>query len=136
MGIGLISSAGRSLAGLNSVISSVSQSLNEKLLDDVSGLARSMLIGSVCGAVLLPTLFPVWFALHADDDLMNCGDGFGARQKDVDHFLVIVLFVIWLAGVVFGYSSSGIPSAITASLCVGSVAGAFLGFWVHQRKFS
>ena len=118
------------------MISSVSQSLNETSLEEVSGLTRSMLIGSVCGAFLLPALFPVWLALHVDDDLVNCGNGFGTRKKDVDNLLVIVLFVIWLVGVLFGYSSSSIPGAIAASLCVGSIAGAFLGFWVHQRKFS
>ena len=136
MGIRLVFKAGRILSGFRSVISSVSQSLNETSLEEVSGLTRSMLIGSVCGAFLLPALFPVWLALHVDGDLVNCGNGFGTRKTDVDHFLVIVLFVIWVVGVLFGYSSSSIPGAIAASLCVGSIAGGFLGFWVHQRKFS
>ncbi len=105
-------------------------------MEDVSGLTRSMLIGSACGAFLLPALFPVWIALHVDGDLVNCGNGFGSRKKDVDHFLVMVLFVIWMVAVFLGYSSSAIPGAIAASLCVGSVAGAFLGAWVDQRKFS
>ena len=135
LGIGLSFKAGFILSGFTSVITSMSQSLNEKSLENVSGIARSMLIGSVCGAVLLPALFPAWVALHVDGDLVNCGNGFGSRKKDVDHFLVMVLFVIWMVAVSLGYTSSAIPGAIAASLCVGSIAGALLGALVDQRKF-
>ncbi len=93
-----------------------------------------MVIGSAFGAFLLPALFPVWLVLHVDDDLVNCGNGFGSRKKDIDHLLIIVLFALWLISVSVGYTSSGIPGAIAASLCVGAISGAFLGFWVSQRK--
>jgi hypothetical protein len=118
------------------VITSVREPFCDQSLEEVSGITRSMLVGSAFGALLIPALFPVWVVLHVDDDLVNCGNGFGTRKKDIDHFLVILLFAIWLAGVIFGYTSSGAPGAVSASVCVGSIAGAFLGFWVQQRKFS
>ena len=136
LGIGLVYKAGRFLSGFNSVISSLCQTFGEKSLENVSGLTRSMLIGSACGAFLLPALFPVWIALHVDDDLLNCGNGFGTRKTDVDHLFVSVLFAVWLIAVFLGYTSSSIPGAIATSVCVGLIAGAFLGAWVDQRKFS
>jgi hypothetical protein len=117
------------------IISSLYRPLSSKRLDDVSGLTRSVFFGSVCGAFLLPALFPIWLAITVDDDFVKCCDGFGRRKKNIDDFLVIMLFAAWLIGVMFGYTSSGIPGAIAASLCVGSIAGAFLAFWVDQRKF-
>lgn len=93
-----------------------------------------MLIGSVCGAFMLPVLFIIWVVAHIDDDLVKCCDGFGSRKRDIDHFLVLMFFVMWVVGVTMGYASMQIPGAIAASLSVGTLAGAFLGFWIEQQK--
>ena len=118
------------------MITSVHQPLNSNQWKDVSGLARSMFFGSVCGAFLLPALFAIWLAITLDDDFVKCGDDFGRRKKSVDDFLVITLFAAWMVGIMFGYTSYGIQGVIAASLCVGSLSGAFLGFWMNKRKFS
>ncbi len=102
----------------------------------VPELTRSMLIGSICGAFLLPALFPIWLAAHIDDDLVKCCDGFGSRKRDFDHVLVLTLFVIWAVAVAVGYASWQIPGLIISSLCVGSLAGAFLGLWIEQQKIA
>ena len=118
------------------MISSVYRRISATQAADSACLTRSMLIGSVCGAFLLPALFPIWVAAHIDDDLVKCCDGFGNRKRDVDHFLVLMLFVIWTVGVTLGFASMQIPGAIAASLCVGALAGAFLGFWIDQQKIA
>jgi len=118
------------------MISSIYRSLSVQKTEENPGLTRSMLIGSVCGAFLLPALFPVWVAAHIDDDLVKCCDGFGSRKQDIDHLLVLMLFVIWTVAVTLGFASWQIPGAIAASLCVGSLAGAFLGFWIDQQKIA
>ena len=118
------------------MLSSVCRPLNSEQKVDKSELTSSMLIGSVCGAFLLPALFPIWVAAHIDDDLVKCCDGFGSRKRDIDHFLVLTLFVLWVVGVAIGYASLQIPGAIAASLCVGALAGAFLGIWIDQQKIA
>ena len=117
------------------MISSVYQSINTRQADNISGLTRSMLIGTVFGAFLLPALFPTWLAISLDKDFMKYRDGFLRQKRNLDDLLVIMLFAVWVAGVTFGYNSSRIPGAIGASLCVGSLAGAFLTLWINQRKF-
>jgi hypothetical protein len=99
-------------------------------------LARSIAIGSVCGAFLLPALFPIWVAAHVDDDFVKCCDGFGTRKRDIDHVLVLMLFVIWSVSITLAFASWQIPGAIAASMCVGTLAGAFLGYWIDQKRIA
>ncbi len=95
-----------------------------------------MFFGSVCGAFLLPALFAIWLAITFDDDFVKFGDDFGRRKSSFDDFLVITLFTAWMIGIMFGYTSFGIQGVIASSLCVGSLSGAFLGYWLNKRKFS
>ena len=95
-----------------------------------------MFFGSVCGAFLLPALFASWLAITLDHDFAKIGNDFGRRKRSVDDLLVVTLFAAWLTGIMFGYTSYGIQGAIAMSLCVGTLSGAFLSYWLLKRKFS
>ena len=116
------------------MISTLSQPLCLKRTKDFLDFSRSMLLGASSGAFLIPVLFPIWLAISIEEDFLMSCDDFGPRKRDIDHFLVAMLFVVWLVGIVVGYSYGNIPGAILANMCIGAIPGALFGYWLYEQK--
>lgn len=99
-------------------------------------MIRSILIGLVSGTILLPVFFAVWLGLTIERDLIHSCDEYGTQKKDLDNFIVILLFSVWVVGIVLGYSFWNIPGAIMANFVNCALGGSLLGYWMYLQQKS
>ncbi len=118
------------------MITSINRKLSLRLPRDSWGFLRSTLIGLIGGTIFLPVFFAIWIGISFDKDFVRSCDEHGARKADFDHYLVVLLFVVWLVGIVYGYLCCGIHGVILANFANGAISGACLGFWLHLQENS
>ena len=118
------------------MISSINRKLSLRLPGDISGFIRSILIGLIGGTIFLPVFFAIWIGISFDKDFVRSCDEHGTRKADFDHYLVLILFVVWLVGIVYGYLCCGLRGVVLTNLANGAISGACLGFWLHLHENS
>ena len=86
--------------------------------------------------ILLPVFFAIWLGLTIERDLIQSCDEYGTQKRDIDSLLVILLFAVWVVGILVGYSLWNIHGAITANFINCALGGAFLGYWMYLQQKS
>ena len=97
---------------------------------------QSVLIGVIGVSIFLPMFFAIWIGKSFDRNLIHSYDEFGPRKKNLDQFLVTLLFVVWLVVILLGYSFWNIQGALIANFFNGIFGGACLGFWMYLPRKS